>query len=72
LTSRTCFSESRSVGRRNGELPVDVRAARDLATAVVAELDPAALDLVVQVLVLFVGQLEQLGERHDLRQFEAA
>ena len=62
--------ELQRVGRRHGEVAVDVGGLR-LTAAVVAQLDPAAFDLLVEVLDLLLAQLECLDERVDLRVLEA-
>ena len=62
--------ELERVGRRDGEVAVDVGRLR-LAAAVVAELDAAALDLLVEVLELVLAELERLDELVHLGVLEA-
>ena len=64
--------ELQRVGRRVREVAVDVRALALLAPAVVADVDVALLELLVEVLDLLVAELERLDELVQLRDLDAA
>ena len=63
--------ELQRVGRRRGERGVVDRRGLRVAAAVVAQVDPAGLDLLVEPADVVVLELERLGELVDLGEIEA-
>jgi hypothetical protein len=65
--------ELQRIRRRVGEITVDVGCGRGLRTAaVVLQVDPAPLDLLVKALHVVVVELERLSDLVELGQLDAA